>query len=173
MPRKVLIKGSSGSGKSTVGPQVAQRLGVPYVELDALHHIGPNWTEATADELQVSVRKALAGLDAWVVDGNYEGKLGDLVSSQADTIVWLDLPLRTKLRRLHRRTHRRIRHGEVLWGGNIERWRTAVFGLESLYVWAVRKHFSHRREWPARYPQAIRLRSPDEVEHWLGSLTAP
>jgi adenylate kinase family enzyme len=170
VPRKVLIKGSSGSGKSTVGPQAAERLGVPYFELDALHHIGPNWTEATAAELQASVNAALAGLDGWVVDGNYEGKLGDLVSAQADTIVWLDLPLRTKLRRLHRRTRGRIRTGEVLWGGNRESWRTAVVGLESLFVWAVRKHFSHRREWPVRYPQAVRLRSPEDVERWLSAL---
>jgi adenylate kinase family enzyme len=173
VPRKVLVKGSSGAGKSTVGRRAAERLGVRYVELDALHHIGPNWTEATPEQLQASVRATLAGLDAWVVDGNYERKLADLVSAQADTIVWLDLPLHVKLRRLHRRTRERIRTKEVLWGGNVEGWRTAVVGRESLFVWAVRQHFAHRRRWPARYPRALRLRSQEEVERWLASLTAP
>jgi adenylate kinase family enzyme len=173
MPPKVLIKGSSGSGKSTLAQQVSHRLGIPRVELDALHHVGPDWTEATPEELRESVLRAIAGLDAWVVDGNYDSKLGDLLTAQADTIVWLDLPLGTKLRRLHCRTRDRIRRGEVLWGGNVERWRTAVLGWDSLYVWAVRRHFLHRRTLPALYPDAVRLRTPQEVEAWLQSLTAP
>ncbi len=40
-------------------------------------------------------------------------------------------------------------------------------------MWAVRRHFGHRREWPGRYPHAIRLRTPREVEEWLHSLTNP
>ena len=46
MRRVCLIATASGNGKTTVGRQLARRLGVPFVELDALHH-GPNWTEAT------------------------------------------------------------------------------------------------------------------------------
>ena len=69
---------------------------MPYVELDALHH-GPNWTEATAEELRARVREAMdAAPDGWVIDGNYEAKLGDTLIGAADTIVWLDLPLRTQ-----------------------------------------------------------------------------
>jgi hypothetical protein len=30
--------------------------------------------------------------DGWVLDGSYQGKLGDLVLHRADTIVWLDQP---------------------------------------------------------------------------------
>src|ERR687884_2172384 len=100
MPRRVLVQGVSGSGKSTFARALAERLGVPYVELDALHH-GPNWTEAPADELRARVREAMtAAPDGWVIDGNYEGKLGDTVIAAADTIVWIDLPLRLMLARL-------------------------------------------------------------------------
>ncbi|HEY6053697.1 MAG TPA: AAA family ATPase, partial [Gaiellaceae bacterium] len=91
--RRVSVAGISGSGKSTVARALAERLGVPYVELDALNH-GPSWTEATPEELRARVEAAFAAApDGWVADGNYESKLGDLVVSRADTFVWLDPPL--------------------------------------------------------------------------------
>src|SRR5438270_140671 len=94
---RVNVKGISGSGKSTFSQQLAERLGVPYLEIDAIHH-GPNWTEASAEELQTRVRDFMAGApDGWVIDGNYESKLGDLVLATADRIVWLDPPLRVAL----------------------------------------------------------------------------
>ncbi len=40
------MKGTSGSGKSTFARELASRLELRYVELDALHH-GPNWSEPT------------------------------------------------------------------------------------------------------------------------------
>lgn len=57
--RRVNVKGTSGSGKSTFGRELARRLAVPYVELDALHH-GPNWTEAAPEEFRARVREATA-----------------------------------------------------------------------------------------------------------------
>ena len=91
--RKVSVTASaSGSGKTTVGRELARRLDVPFVELDALVH-GPNWTETPDDELRRLLEPVLAG-DGWVIDGGYRGKLGDLVFEQADVIVWIDLPSR-------------------------------------------------------------------------------
>lgn len=170
--RRVNVKGTSGSGKTTFSEELARRLGVPFVELDSLHHIGPNWTEATAEELTASVREAMhSAPDGWVIDGNYESKLGDTVIAAADTIVWLDLPLGVKLRRLWRRTSHRIHHGVELWNsGNKEQWRTALWGRESLFVWMLRGHFRHRRTWPRRYgadPRFVRLRSVQEAKDWL------
>jgi len=168
--RRVNVKGTSGSGKSTFAAELARRLDLPYVELDALHH-GPNWSEPTDEEFRARVREAMeAAPDGWVIDGNYEVKLGDTVLGAADAIVWLDLPLGLKLRRLWRRTTRRIRDDVELWSGNKESWRSAVFGWESLFVWMLRGHFRHRREWPRRYggdPRFVRLRSVKEARSWL------
>jgi len=44
--KRINVKGTSGSGKSTFAAELARRLDLPYVELDALHH-GPNWSEPT------------------------------------------------------------------------------------------------------------------------------
>jgi adenylate kinase family enzyme len=170
--KRINVKGTSGSGKSTFGVELARRLGLPYVELDALHH-GPNWSEPTDEEFRARVREAMdAAPGGWVIDGNYEMKLGDTVIGAADTIVWLDLPLRLKLRRLWRRTTHRMRHKVELWSGNRESWRSAVLGWDSLFVWMLRGHFRHKRDWPRIYgddPRFVRLRSVAEAREWLDS----
>jgi Shikimate kinase len=46
--RVAIIASASGNGKTTLGRQIAARLGVRFVELDALVH-GPSWTETPDD----------------------------------------------------------------------------------------------------------------------------
>ena len=168
--KRVNVKGTSGSGKTTFSQELARRLGLPFVELDALHH-GPKWAEPTNEAFRARVREAIAAApDGWVIDGNYESKLGDTVLGGADTIVWLDLPLQLKLRRLWRRTSYRIRNDVELWNGNKESWWDAVWGPNSLFVWMLRTHVSHRRDWPRRFagdPRFVRLRSDVEARAWL------
>jgi adenylate kinase family enzyme len=150
--------------------ELARRLSVSHIELDALHH-GPNWSEPSADEFRVRVRAAMAANPhGWVIDGNYERKLDQLVTDAADTVVWLDLPLWTLLRRLWRRTSQRIRGKVELWSGNRETWRTALWGRESLFAWTIRAFFRHRHEWPRRFASHsgfVRLRTPEAADHWL------
>jgi adenylate kinase family enzyme len=168
--KRVNVKGISGSGKSTFAVELARRLELPYIELDALHH-GPNWSEPTAEEFRTQVRDAMdAAPDGWVIDGNYESKLGDTVLREADTIVWLDLPFRVKARWLWRRSAHRIRGRVELWHGNRESWRTALWGRDALFWWMVRGHFRHRRRWPSRFEgdeRVVRLRSVGEARRWL------
>jgi adenylate kinase family enzyme len=170
MPRRIVVKGSCGAGKSTTAPDLANRLGVTYIELDALHH-GPNWSEPTDEEFQVTVRRALDGAaGGWVVDGNYDSKLGDLVVAQADTIVWLDLPLSVKWRRVWRRTMHRVRKRVELWNGNRESWRDQFASRDSIFIQVVRTHVRHRRRWPKRFDgeaRLVRLRSEDDIRRWL------
>jgi adenylate kinase family enzyme len=152
--------------------KLASRLDLPYVELDALHH-GPNWSEPTAEEFRARVRETMTPA-GWVIDGNYEVKLGDTVLAEADTIVWLDLPLWLKLRRIWKRTRHRIRDDVELWSGNRETWRNAFWGRDALFWWMVRGHFRHKRRWPRLYagdPRFVRLRSVDEMQSWLDTQT--
>jgi adenylate kinase family enzyme len=165
--RVAIIGSASGNGKTTLGRELARRLDAPFLELDALVH-GPGWVETPDGELRALVEPFLAG-ESWVVDGTYRSKLGDLVLRSADTVVWLDLPLRVWLPRLLRRTIRRLRGNEPIWNDNRETLRGAFLGWNALVPWAVRAHFSRRRRYPvelASYP-VLRLRSREEVERWL------
>ena len=168
-----IISSASGNGKTTLGRELAARLEVPFVELDALVH-GPDWVETPDDDLRAQVEPIVES-DAWVIDGAYRGKLGDLVLDAADVVVWLDLPLRVWLPRLIRRTARRIRRREELWNGNRETLVNVIWGRESLLVFAVRSHFRRRREYPEALAswRVVRLRSPAEVERFLADVSKP
>jgi adenylate kinase family enzyme len=165
--RVAVIASASGNGKTTFGRELARRLDVQFVELDELVH-GPGWTETPDDELRALVEPVLAA-DGWVIDGGYQRKLGTLVLDSADAVVWLDLPIRVWLPRLVRRTWRRIRRREVLWNGNRESLASAIWGRESLIVWAFRSHFRSRRQWPQvlSHHRVIRLTTPAQVDSFL------
>lgn len=165
--RRVAVLGTSGSGKTTVGRALATRLGVPFVELDALHW-GPGWTAATSAELRARVAPIVA-TDEWVIDGAYRGKIGDLVLERADVVVWLDLRMRVWFPRLVRRTLRRIARREVFLNGNRETVRQAFLSRDSLLLYALRTNRSRRRRYPAslaRY-DVVRLRTQREIDEFL------
>ena len=172
--RRVAVIGASCTGKTTLSRELGLLLGVPHVELDALHH-DPGWQEAPADVLQARVDAALAAApDGWVTDGSYHAKLGTSVVARADTVVFLDLPHRVALRRVLWRTLSRAIKREELWNGNRETFRNA-FSRDSIVWWVIRQHGSYRTKWeprlePLTQVDVVRLRSPREVRAWLQSI---
>jgi shikimate kinase len=170
MRRIAVLASASGNGKTTVGRKLAERLDVPFVELDSLVH-GPNWTEISDEELR-AILEPIVACEAWVIDGGYRRKVGDLVLANAEAVVWLDLPLHVWLPRLLNRTVRRIRGREQLWNDNKETLRGAFWGRESLFGYALQTHFERRRRYPeelARY-RVIRLRTQREIDEFVLSV---
>jgi adenylate kinase family enzyme len=169
-PRRIVVKGTSGTGKSTFGPELASRLGLTFIELDALHW-GPNWSQPGAEEFRARVRQAMAAApDGWVIDGNYDSKLGRTIIDEAEVIVWLDLPLPLKVFRVIRRSFYRIHHKVELWHGNRETWRGVFLDRDSLVLWMLGSHVRHRRDWPLQFagdPRLVRLRSDAAARRWL------
>ena len=168
-PRRVLVAGVSGSGKTTVAARVARALDAPHTELDSLFH-GPGWVPR--EEFLEDVR-ALAASETWTTEWQYPAAR-PLLLERADLLVWLDLPFATvTLPRLLRRTVRRRLRREVLWNGNVEPpLRTVLTDPEHVVRWAV----AGRRKLHARVPllerdrpalTVVRLRSPREVSGWL------
>jgi adenylate kinase family enzyme len=87
--QRVLVIGSGGSGKSTVAKEIASRLRLPLIHLDALYwHPGWRATDKTAWE---GVVRELIATPCWVMDGNYGGTL-DVRLARCDAVVFLDLP---------------------------------------------------------------------------------
>jgi len=172
--RRISVIGTSGSGKTTTAGQIARRLGIPHVELDALHW-EPNWTEAPLDLFRERVSQALSG-DDWAVDGNYS-KVRDIVWSRADTIVWLNYALPVIMWQLVQRTLRRSLTQEELWSGNRESLRKALFSRDSILLWALQTFRRRRREYPILLSQpahahlaVVQLHSPRATRDWLSSL---
>ena len=162
-----MVSTASGNGKTTVATALAARLDVPYYELDALHH-GPNWAEPPLEEFRARV-EAVVRSEAWVIDGAYRAKLGDLVLDGAELVVWLDLPLHVWLPRLVRRTIRRVARREELWAGNRERLRDALHPHNSVVIYALRQYRQTRRTYAAElagFPH-VRLCTQREVDDFL------
>jgi adenylate kinase family enzyme len=176
--RRVSVVGNAGSGKSRLARRIAGVLDVPYVELDAVHHL-PGWSPIDPDEFVHQV-SALASTDGWVIDGNYRAVVVDgPVWERADTVVWLDLPRGTVMRQVTARTLRRVVRREELWNGNHEPVRNlyAWDPSKSILRWAWTQHAKYQERFSAAMASPslahldfVRLRSHTEADAWLADL---
>ncbi|MCE3553331.1 AAA family ATPase [Pseudonocardia sp. RS11V-5] len=172
-PRRILLTGCSGSGKSTLGRALGPRLGVPYIELDALYH-GPDWVPRPEFPADVA---ALAAGEAWITEYGYS-VARPLVLPRAELLVWLDLPRAAVMRQVVPRTVvRRLRRQE-LWNGNVEPpFRTFLTDPDHIVRWAWRTHaevavrVGQARERSPGLP-VVRLRSRRDVQRWLAGPVA-
>lgn len=170
-PRRVVVTGCSGSGKTTVAAALSGVFGVPHHELDALFH-GPDWTPRPTFVAEVA---AIAASDAWVVEWQYD-QVRTLLLRRADLLVWLDLSRARVFSQLMRRTVAR-RLGRVeLWNGNREPPLYTIFtDPEHVVRWAWN---AYPRVGPrvrevlegADPPVVVRLRSRGEIRRWLAGL---
>lgn len=169
--------GPSGSGKTTLGRRLADRIGVPFVELDSIHHL-PGWKPIDPDEFRRRL-EVVAATEGWVVDGNYRTVVRDgPVWRRADTVVWLDLPRSVVMRQVIGRTIGRCVRRTELWNGNRESpWSLVRWDPErSIVRWAWTTHADVRDRYErlladgATELEVVRLRSRTEVETWLASV---
>ncbi len=172
--QRIVVIGTSGSGKTTVAALIAEKLGLPHVELDSIHW-APNWTEIPDTEFREKVAEITKG-DHWVADGNYRA-VRDILWSRADTLVWLNLPFRVVFYRILRRTITRFISGKELWNGNKERWDSLI-GPDSMPWWVIKTYWKRKKEFPELFAQpeyshlsVVQLRTTAEVDAWLGNLS--
>jgi adenylate kinase family enzyme len=171
--RRLVVIGTTGSGKSTFAEQLAMKLDLDFVELDALHWEA-NWTEAPDEVFRARVDQATLA-PGWVVAGNYS-VTRDIVWPRAEAVIWLDYSLWTIFWRLTFRTFRRWWTKEVLWGTNRENlWNHfKLWSDESLWHWLFKTYWRRKRESPLLFAKpehshlkVIHFTTPQEMEKWL------
>ncbi len=177
MRRTIRIVGCPGSGKSTLARELARRLRVEHIELDAHFHLA-GWTPNPNFREEVRARMQECP-DGWVMDGNYRATLEEVGIDEADTIVWLDLPRRAVMRQLVVRTlDRGIRRLE-LWNGNRERIAN-VFHPDrdkNILLWAWTQYPDYRRTYERdfqttwRDKATVRLRDREAVAAYVDSVS--
>jgi adenylate kinase family enzyme len=167
-PRRILVTGTSGAGKTTVAAALALRLALPHTEIDGLYH-GPGGVPRAEFAADVA---ALAAREEWVTEWQYSA-VRPLLLSRAELLVWLDLPRRQVLRQLVPRTVRRRLQRIELWNGNVEPplW-TILTERDHILRWAWRTHPKTAARVravlaSAEAPVVVRLRGRREVPGWL------
>lgn len=173
-PRRVLVAGVSGVGKTTTARRIADVLAVPHTEIDALFH-GPDWEPRPTFVEDVDRFTSEA---AWVTEWQYAPVRAMLVD-RADTLVWVDLPTRVTLWRLLRRTLRRRLRRQVLWNGNVEPSLWTFFtDREHILRWGISTRNAFRERVPplersAPHLRVVHLRSQREVDVFVQRLARP
>lgn len=169
---RVVVVGTSCSGKTTLARRLATILGTPHVELDALYW-GPAWTLRPDFQQEVL---AAAEQPRWVIDGNYSA-VRDVIWRRGTVIVWLDYSFARVLSQALRRTARRIVTRERLYGGNRETIRNALFDREGIPWWVVRTHARRRRQFLDLFKRpeyghatVIPLKTPAAARAFLATL---
>jgi cytidylate kinase len=104
MAARIYVLGGGGSGKTTLGRLLGERLGIPVVHLDDACS-WPGWNAALEAErraLREARIRELAAQESWVIEGNFPGWIEEFAHC-ADLIIWLDVPFRVAAWRILKR----------------------------------------------------------------------
>lgn len=83
---KIVVIGYSGSGKSTIAKNIADKYNLALLYLDCVHFL-PNWNKRSLDEEKQIVSDFLNNNENWVIDGNYFDVLFNERLEDADKIL--------------------------------------------------------------------------------------
>lgn len=176
--KRIVVIGTTSSGKSTLANSLAKKIGADCIDLDYLHW-EPNWTEAPDEVFRERVEKAVS-VESWVVAGNYH-VVRDLIWPKAQVIIWLDYPFQVVFWRLLKRTTKRVLFKEKLFSDNVENFWTQIqfWSQDSLFNWLFKTYWRRKRETPLLLSQPenghlklIHLKTPKEADEFLNIITA-
>lgn len=89
---KVVVIGSSGSGKTTIAAEIAKEFNLQSISMDAIIFKDEDFSEKPLREVYRRWIIGVAqGSDNWVMEGVYP-EVADALWPLADILLWLDLP---------------------------------------------------------------------------------
>lgn len=169
-PRRIMVYGVTGSGKSRLAEELSRRIGVPWTSVDDLTW-EPGWVPVPVDEQTRRITE-ICRRDEWILDSGYSAWI-EVPLDRVQLIVGLDYPRLLSLGRLLRRTIVRAFSRQTVCNGNRESLRLAV-GRESIVRWHFRSFARKRRRmraWSAAPPrpdvQVLLLTCPKQARRWL------
>jgi adenylate kinase family enzyme len=170
-PSRIVIVGTTCSGKTTLARKLASLLSVDHIELDQLHW-RENWTEAPLQEFRLSV-DAATDRSSWIVDGNYS-VVRDIVWRKATHIIWLEYPFFTVFGRCFSRTVMRSYTREKLFSNNRETLAKSFLSTDSIILWMLKTYHRRKKEYPKlfqepnhRHLRIIRIRCAEDEQKLL------
>jgi adenylate kinase family enzyme len=153
---RINVIGTSGSGKTTFGRQLAEVLEIPFIEMDSIFW-GPNWSEPEDEDFFPRLEKALGG-DQWVLDGGYS-RTTPIKWARVEVVIWIDFNFPRTLFQAIRRATQRLITREELWPGtgNRESLRM-LLSKDSIVLWTITSYSRKRRN-------IIKLMTAPEFQH--------
>ena len=157
MNHKILITGASGAGATTSGILLAEKLGIPQIELDDLFWLktDPPFTHFRSSwEMQEIVEKEIYSLENYVLSGDpSQWKVG--IEDHLNLVVFLWIPAEVRIKRIQEREEAR-RGDAIKKGGN---------------MYEIHRNFI---EWTKKYDEGgVTGRTKEKQEMWFSTLECP
>jgi len=168
--KRVAVFGNAGGGKSTLAKRLADLTRLPLYSIDTMQW--KTGSEAIPHEEYLRTHADLLRQDAWIIDG-----FGCVASawerfSQADTLVYVDLPLATHYWWVTKRLIKGLWIAPEGWPENSPMWSSTLAGYRAIPL-------CHRELTPryrqlaadaARSKRVHHLRSPAEMTAFLNAV---
>jgi adenylate kinase family enzyme len=166
--KRILVIGTSGTGKSTLAQRLSNILRLPFFATD--HFYWESGWKTTTDDKVLQQVKDVIHREAWILDGNFDNER-ELVWKQADCIIWLDYSLPTICRRIVFRNFLWAMTRQSIWSGNRMTLRRAISGIRH----AVKSYSLKRKNYPQWLAELSgiethRFHTSRETDTWLQSL---
>ena len=157
MIHRIHILGASGSGTTTLGRALAERLQCPHFDTDDYFWVptDPPYTQQRErTERAQLLMDHLTAHSAWVVSGSLCG-WGDVAIPLFEFVVFLSIPPEVRMVRLRRREHERFGK-RILPGGD-------MYEVSQAFL-----------AWAAAYDEGgLDIRSRRRHDQWLSTLPCP
>lgn len=158
MATRIHLFGASGSGTTTLGAALGERLGIPHLEADDYYWLptDPPFTDKYPKaERWRRIRERLQGHDDWVLSGGSVYNWGPGLIPEFTLAVFLRLPPDERMARLRRREAER-------------------YGAQLDSDAAIQEKSRKFLAWAASYDTATEgTRTPAQHRQWISSLHCP
>jgi len=166
--QRIAVIGNGGGGKSTLARELGRHLSLPVYEVDEVQWLS-GWRRAPLDAVAQTL-EGWAVEDVWVIDGFGPWPVIDRRMARADTIVYVDLPLRTHLWWAAKRQVLSLVRGQA-WAGQSARPSSLLLFRTLRRVHAMRFDLLELVTKDGRATKLVHLRSPRDIARWLGGVT--